>query len=128
MHILIFPAGFILWYLAYEAKPIINEDVKLHWEEKITNKRVNNGLTNFKDDAYLSKELVTIIKDVELEYKLDDFIIKSGVEEVINYLEKNNQYISASGKIANFEINNYQFVDYGNKVNFIGFCLYQRKM
>ena len=34
MHILIFPAGFILWYLAYEAKPIINDEVTLHWEEK----------------------------------------------------------------------------------------------
>ena len=39
MHILIFPAGFILWYLAYEAKPIINDEVTLHWEEKNTNKR-----------------------------------------------------------------------------------------
>ena len=34
MHILIFPAGFILWYLAYEAKPIINDEVTLNWEEK----------------------------------------------------------------------------------------------
>ena len=34
MHILIFPAGFILWYLAYEAKPFINDEVTLHWEEK----------------------------------------------------------------------------------------------
>ena len=32
MHILLFPVGFILWYLAYEAKPIINDEVKLHWE------------------------------------------------------------------------------------------------
>ena len=39
MHILIFPAGFFLWYLAYEAKPIINDEVTLHWEEKNTNKR-----------------------------------------------------------------------------------------
>ena len=26
MHILIFPVGLILWYLAYEAKPIINDE------------------------------------------------------------------------------------------------------
>ena len=39
MHILIFPAGLILWYLAYEAKPIINDDRTLDWEEKTTNKR-----------------------------------------------------------------------------------------
>ena len=39
MHILIFPVGFILWYLSYEAKPIINEEAPLHWEEKNTTKR-----------------------------------------------------------------------------------------
>ena len=39
MHILIFPAGFILWYLAYEAKPIINDEVTLDLEEKNRNKR-----------------------------------------------------------------------------------------
>jgi DNA polymerase-1 len=62
----------------YGGLDIIFENV-----EKITNKRVNNGLTNCKDDAYLSKELVTIIKDVELEYKLDDFIIKSFDNDVL---------------------------------------------
>ena len=36
MHILLFPVGFILWYLAYEAKPIINDEVTLNWEEKNT--------------------------------------------------------------------------------------------
>ena len=39
MHILILPAGFILWYLAYEAKPI-NDEAALHWKEKNTNKRI----------------------------------------------------------------------------------------
>ena len=39
MHILILPAGFILWYLAYEAKPIINDEIN-HWEEKNANKRI----------------------------------------------------------------------------------------
>ena len=39
MHILLFPVGFILWYLAYEAKPIINDEVTLNWEEKNTIKR-----------------------------------------------------------------------------------------
>ena len=51
--------------------------------DKITNKRVHNGLINCKDDAYLSKELVTIIKDVELGYSLDDFIIKSFDNDVL---------------------------------------------
>jgi len=50
MHILVLPFGFILWYLAYKTKPIIRDDVTLHWEEKNTNKRnkllniINNSL------------------------------------------------------------------------------------
>ena len=40
MHILIFPAGFILWYLAYESKPVINDEITLKLEEKNTNKRI----------------------------------------------------------------------------------------
>ena len=40
MHILILPAGFILWYLAYEAKPIINDEMAHHREYKNTNKRI----------------------------------------------------------------------------------------
>ena len=40
MHIFILTAGFILWYLAYAAKPINNDEVTLHWEEKNTNKRI----------------------------------------------------------------------------------------
>jgi len=40
MHILILPAGFILWYLAYEAKPIINDEITHQWEVKNTNKRI----------------------------------------------------------------------------------------
>ena len=39
MHILLFPLGFILWYLAYEAKPIINDEVTLYRKEKNTIKR-----------------------------------------------------------------------------------------
>ena len=39
MYVLILPAGFILWYLAYEAKPIINDEVTLNWEETNTIKR-----------------------------------------------------------------------------------------
>ena len=44
MYILILPAGFILWYLAYEAKPTINDEATAHWEEMNTNKR--NKLLN----------------------------------------------------------------------------------
>ena len=39
MHILLFHVVFIIWYLDYEAKPIINDEVTLNWEEKNTIKR-----------------------------------------------------------------------------------------
>ncbi len=50
MHILIFPFGFILWYLAYEAKPIINDEVRHHWEEKNAIKR--NKLLNIINEGF----------------------------------------------------------------------------
>ena len=50
MHILIFPAGFILWYLAYEAKPIINDEVTINLEEKNTIKR--NKLLNIMKESF----------------------------------------------------------------------------
>ena len=49
MHILIFPFGFILWYLAYEAKPVINDEVVLQREERNTKKR-NKLLNIIKDN------------------------------------------------------------------------------
>ena len=50
MHILLFPVGFILWYLAYEAKPIINDEVTLNWEEKNSIKR--NKLLNILNESF----------------------------------------------------------------------------
>ena len=50
MHILIFPAGFILWYLAYKAKPIVNDEVILNLEEENTSKR--NKLFNIINESF----------------------------------------------------------------------------
>jgi len=50
MHILLIPVGFILWYLAYESKPIINDEVTLNWKEKNINKR--NKLLNIINDSF----------------------------------------------------------------------------
>ena len=41
MQILIIPLGFILWYLAYEAKPINNDEATSVWEEQNFIKRTN---------------------------------------------------------------------------------------
>ena len=50
MHFLVIPAGFILWYLAYEAKPIINDEVNFHWEKNNANKR--NKLLNIINEKF----------------------------------------------------------------------------
>ena len=50
MHILIIPAGFILWYLAYEAKPTINDDEIVYWKNKNTIKR--NKLLNIINGSF----------------------------------------------------------------------------
>ena len=44
----------------------------------------------------------------------DDFIIQSGINKLLNFLEKNDQYISATGEILNFEINNFKFLTKSN--------------
>ena len=44
---------------------------------KIKNKRVYEGLTNGRDVAYLSKELVTIVKNVDVDTSIEKFIINS---------------------------------------------------
>ena len=50
MHIVLFPVGFILWYLAYESKPFINDEVTLNWEEKNTIKR--SKLLNIINESF----------------------------------------------------------------------------
>ena len=40
MQILIIPIGFLLWYLAYEAKPINNDEATYIWEEENFIKRI----------------------------------------------------------------------------------------
>ena len=51
MHILILPVGFILWYLAYEAKPNINDEVTINnWKKKNTNKR--DKLLNIINESF----------------------------------------------------------------------------
>ncbi len=34
MYILIIPIGFVLWYTAYDAKPINNDEASFIWEEE----------------------------------------------------------------------------------------------
>ena len=50
---------------------------------KISNKRVHNGLMNGRDKAFLSKELVTIIKNVDVDTNVENFLLKSFDQEAL---------------------------------------------
>ena len=50
MHILIIPIGFLLWYLAYEAKPIKNDEATNIWEKENFVKRTK--LQNILKDSF----------------------------------------------------------------------------
>ena len=50
MQLLIIPIGFLLWYLAYEAKPINNDEATSIWEEENFIKRTR--LLNILKDSF----------------------------------------------------------------------------
>tara|TARA_B100001248_G_C27017194_1_gene290294 strand:- start:203 stop:355 length:153 start_codon:yes stop_codon:yes gene_type:complete len=50
MHILVIPAGLILWYLAYENKPSINDEVPNEGKEENILKR--NRLISILKESY----------------------------------------------------------------------------
>ena len=56
----------------------------------------------------------------------DDFILPTGLDQQIEFLNKNTELVSASGRILNFEINNYDYVTYGQDVTFLKACEYYR--
>ena len=49
MHILIIPIGVLLWFVAYKAKPVINDEMTYIFEEENLLKR-NKLLDIIKDD------------------------------------------------------------------------------
>ena len=54
MHFLVIPAGFILWYLAYEAKPKSNDEATLLWDKNNIAKR--NKLINILKESFSTSE------------------------------------------------------------------------
>ena len=50
MQILIIPIGFVMWYLAYEAKPMRTDDEKYIWDEENFIKRTK--LRNILKENY----------------------------------------------------------------------------
>ena len=80
---------------------------------KITFKQFD---TNDGFEKYYQMKRDTL-DSVETKYSMicvnDDFIIKTACM-TINFLEYNDDYISASGKILNFEIDNWKYHTYGD--------------
>ena len=50
MQIFIIPIGILLWFLAYEAKPINNDEATIIWEEEKFVKRIK--LLNILKDSF----------------------------------------------------------------------------
>jgi glycosyltransferase domain-containing protein len=57
----------------------------------------------------------------------DDFILQYGLKKLIDFAVKNPEYISVSGKILNFEIDDFAYAPFGSKINFLKPCEYYRK-
>ena len=51
---------------------------------KIRNKRVHDGLINCREEAFMSKELVTIVKDVDINYSIENFLLKPFDEDLLS--------------------------------------------
>ena len=85
---------------------------------KISNKRVHNGLMNGRDKAFLSKELVTIIKDVDVDTNVENFLLKSFDQEALGKKFEELEFyallkylaVDAPEKITKKEEKNYQTI------------------
>ncbi|RZP24014.1 DNA polymerase I [bacterium] len=95
-----------------------NIESVLNNASKISNKRVHNGLINGRDKAFLSKELVTIIKDVDVDTNVENFLLKSFDQEALGKKFEELEFyallkylaIDAPEKITKREEKNYQTI------------------
>lgn len=76
------------------------------------------------------KMMKSAIAAAETKYVMlcdnDDFILPNALIEILNFLSKNPTYVSAGGKIVNFEIDHYNDIPYGKEVNFLKPYSYSR--
>ena len=84
--------------------------------DNVTNKRVHNGLKEGVENAKLSKELATILTDVELELKIKDFKIrKMDVDltiEKFTRLEFHAFVKQINSKAVNVKVEKYSKINY----------------
>ena len=84
MHILIFPVGFILWYLAYEAKPNINDEETLRWEEKNTNNKANFINFSFDHETFSDNNSSPLNVD---EYTVNKKLLSDDIKMMHEFIE-----------------------------------------
>ena len=73
-------------------------------------RNLNIEYYSYSDNTYLDfyKKIFDVLTKVRTPYVMivdnDDFLVPSGIEETIKFLEKNSDYVCAGGSIAHFEI------------------------
>ena len=63
----------------YESLPSVLDNA-----DKIRNKRVHDGLINCREEAFMSKELVTIVRDVDINYSIESFLLQPFDEDLLS--------------------------------------------
>lgn len=72
--------------------------------DKITNKRVREGLQNFQDNALLSKELVTIDTDVSLDTNISDLKCKEFDIDALTELFREFEFSGLMKQLSEYAI------------------------
>ena len=108
-----------------ETKKIIKE---VNNEENLSIQYFRYNTHSGYHDYYKMKldVLNKVTSDLVMLCDNDDFVFLTGLNEQIDFLYKNSEYISSSGRILNFEINNHEYTTYGKNVNFLKPCEYYR--
>ena len=78
MYFLIIPVGFILWYFAYETKPINNDEATCIWEEENFVKRtrlLNILKESFKWFSYNKCNLINAMNLKERGFTVGDLLL-----------------------------------------------------
>jgi len=76
--------------------------------EKIGNKRVRNGLLNFRDNALLSKELVTIDTNVEIDSNIEELKRNDFDLEALSDIFRQFEFSGLLKQLPDFHINTIQ--------------------
>ena len=69
--------------------------------DKIRNKRVHHGLINCREEAFMSKELVTIVRDVDINYSIESFLLQSFDDDALSKKYEELEFYALLKQIGN---------------------------